>query len=71
MNRVKPDESITTRVARLNQILQSPYCNGGSEINSFVTTDTLQDALLALYDECNKESLKKEPAIAEFVEKCA
>jgi citron Rho-interacting kinase len=70
MNQPKAGESITSRVARLNQILQSPYCKGSAEINSTMTLDALQDALLALFEECNKESLKKEPIIAEFIEKC-
>lgn len=70
MDRSKSDDSITSRVSRLNQILQSPYSKSGSAINPTLTTDALQDALLALYDECNKESLRKEPTIAEFVDKC-
>lgn len=51
-------------------MLQSPYSKNGSAINPTLNTDALQDALLALYDECNKESLRKEPTIAEFVDKC-
>jgi hypothetical protein len=70
MDRTKSDDSITSRVSRLNQILLSPYSKSGTAINPTLTTDALQDALLALYDECNKDSLRKEPTIAEFVDKC-
>jgi hypothetical protein len=70
MDRTKSDDSITSRVSRLNQILLSPYSKSGTAINPTLTTDALQDALLALYDECNKDSLRREPTIAEFVDKC-
>ncbi|XP_059479553.1 citron rho-interacting kinase [Neocloeon triangulifer] len=63
------NESVATRVACLNLRLQSPFDKGGNEVNSKMNTDALQDALVALYDECKKESLRKEPAISEFVEK--
>ena len=58
------------RIARLNQQVQSPYCVGGSQINSKLSAEGLQDALLALYEECSSEKLRKEPDVAAFLDKC-
>ncbi|CAB3369572.1 Hypothetical predicted protein [Cloeon dipterum] len=68
----KTERSISARIAKLNLRLQSPYIGlEGDEINNKMNTEAMQDALIALYDECNKEALKKEEPVAEFVEKFA
>jgi hypothetical protein len=63
-------DSICARISRLNQQLLSPYCQDGAAVNTKLHVEGLQDALLALYEECNCERLKKIPEISSFLEKC-
>lgn len=63
-------EAISVRIARLNQMLTSPYSQGGTLVNSRLSAEGLQDALLALYDECSSDKMKRDPDVASFVEKC-
>ncbi|KAF4517256.1 hypothetical protein B566_EDAN011641 [Ephemera danica] len=63
------EDTISGRILRLNQQLMSPYCQGGTAVNSKLHVEGLQDALLALYEECGCDRLKKIPEVASFLEK--
>lgn len=72
MNIMEPlKEAISVRSARLNnQVLGRNINNTGGFIKC-VAREGLFDALMALYDECNTDTLKKsDKNIALFVDKC-
>ena len=53
------------RVRKLEKLYSSPISDINSEVFSI---DTLIDALLVLYDECNTSLLKRDKHVAEFLE---
>ena len=58
-------ETAEKRLKRLEEI----YLQGVAKSNGqAVSVETLLDALLVLYDECNSTSLRREKNISEFVE---
>lgn len=65
-------ESITARIQRLTSLLNKSFVEKRNDANSscLIARETLLDALLLLYDECNNEFLMKDPLIADFVDKC-
>lgn len=74
-------EAISVRATRLNQIIigndagkklgRGRDVNGGVSIASSLNRESLLDALSVLYNECHKESQKKEDKhVSEFVYKC-
>jgi serine/threonine-protein kinase MRCK len=58
--------SALERVAQLEQL----YLNGApyDAASGCLSLESLLDALLCLYDECSSSTLRKEKAIAEFVD---
>ena len=73
------------RAARLEQLVSqlrpvaAARCTTGKNAGSAASLralqqlagrDALLDTLLALYDECNKDGLKQNPLVANFVTKC-
>jgi hypothetical protein len=60
-------EPISVRVARLNNIFLG---RAGAGNVPHLGREGLMDALILLYDECNKDALKKDRNISIFVEKC-
>ncbi|GFO48655.1 serine/threonine-protein kinase mrck alpha [Plakobranchus ocellatus] len=62
---METDSSAEKRLKRLEEI----YLQGVANSNGLaVSVETLHDALLVLYDECNSTSLRREKNISEFVE---
>lgn len=68
-------ETISVRTARLNHILLGQGQDAALKINKTIceglNREGLLDALCCMYDECNKDNLKrKDKNVAEFVNKC-
>ncbi|KAF0310045.1 Citron Rho-interacting kinase [Amphibalanus amphitrite] len=78
------DESLVARAARLEQLVSqrrpvaAARCTAAKTAGSAASLralqqlagrDALLDTLLALYDECNKDGLKQNPLVANFVTK--
>lgn len=64
-------EAISVRSARLNNHVLGRNINNASASMKCVAREGLLDALMALYDECNSDILKKsDKNIALFVDKC-
>lgn len=65
-------ESIPSRIKRLTTLLNKTIVEKRNDANGscLLSRETLLDALILLYDECNNEFLMKDPLIADFVEKC-
>ncbi|XP_076331600.1 citron Rho-interacting kinase-like isoform X1 [Tachypleus tridentatus] len=61
-------ESIASRSMKLNQLILG-RCNLNIPQPHLTNRDTLLDALMALYDECNNEHLRKDKQVSMFVEK--
>lgn len=68
-NMEQDEETISGRILRLNQQLMAPYCQGETAVNSKLHVEGLQDALLALYEECGCDRLRKIPEVASFLKK--
>jgi citron Rho-interacting kinase len=65
------EEPVCVRIARLNSIFFGR--RGAENVHAkkhCLGREGLLDALILLYDECNNDTLKKDPNIAVFVEKC-
>jgi len=56
-------EPVSVRIARLNNMVL------GKTARSLIRREGLIDSLLVLYDECNNDSMKRDPNISAFVEK--
>lgn len=67
-------ETISVRTARLNHILLGQVdaaLKTNKTICEGLNREGLLDALCCMYDECNKDNLKrKDKNVAEFVNKC-
>lgn len=67
-------EAISVRTTRLNHILLGnvdPALKTNKTISEGLNREGLLDALCCLYDECNKDNLKrKDKNVSEFVNKC-
>lgn len=68
------NESISARVTRLNNLIIG-HTKGTSKVDKSIveclSREGLLDAFCLLYNECNKENLKKKDKnIAEFINKC-
>lgn len=68
-------ETISVRTARLNHILLGQGQDAALKTNKIIceglNREGLLDALCCMYDECNKDNLKrKDKNVAEFVNKC-
>ena len=60
-------------VAPARTITGKPTSGGASSLRilqQLAGRDALIDTLLALYDECNKDGLRQNPLVANFVTKC-
>lgn len=65
--------SVISRTHRLNKLIVccSDGLNSGSQTNITLNRETLLDAFDVLYDECNKDALKKNDRNSlEFAKKC-
>jgi serine/threonine-protein kinase MRCK len=58
-----PQENGIERLKQLERLYLS-----GAPYQSALSIETLLDSLICLYDECTSSTLRKEKAIAEFVE---
>lgn len=67
------NNSISSRTHRLNKIIicGSDDLSSGGQSNVTLNRETLLDAFDVLYNECNKDALKKSDRnILEFTKKC-
>lgn len=66
--------SVGARTQRLNKLLVSRIDDsnvGGNRTNALINRETLLDAFDALYNECNKDSLRKHNSnVSDFTQKC-
>lgn len=69
-------EPILKRLRQLGGMVSSCGVNGssgqecGGAARHRLAQESLLDALLVLYQECNTDALKKEQIVASFVDKC-
>ena len=59
--------TISSRITRLNQLLSGK--TSGKKV-PLIDKETLLDAFLSLYYECNTEYMTKDKNIATYVQKC-
>lgn len=67
------NNSISSRTQRLNKAIVccSDNLNSGATTNNLLNRETLLDAFDVLYNECNKDALKKcDRNIFDFTKKC-
>lgn len=62
-------EPIIRRIRRLHTLVSSGGLEAGQH-GALVGQEGLLDALLVLYEECNKDYLKREENITTFINKC-
>ena len=68
---MEQQNTISVRVSRLNNIILGLIDENTNNMTEFLSREGLLDALFLLYDECDKDSLKrKQKNILEFVNKC-
>lgn len=77
------EDTLVARVSRLDQLISQPRRAAAAasagragkapclrSLQALAGREALLDALVALYDECNKDGLKQNALIAGFVNKC-
>lgn len=71
--KMSANNSISARTQRLNKLIVScsDDSNAATQSSVLLNRETLLDAFNVLYDECNKDALKKnDRSIGEFSKKC-
>ena len=61
-------ESISTRIAKLNQVFSGK--NVAKKASFSFTREALVDAFLVLFDQCDDKNMRTDKNVAAFVKKC-